>query len=106
VGGNVLIDKSVTQVDAVIISSGKIYTATNASANPIAITTCSSSSVPAGQLVVNGSLISLDSSKPIEFCRKLANNSQPAEQIIHQPKYLIILRNLFADTMEKWSEIQ
>lgn len=108
VKGNVLIDKSVTVINAVIISSGTLYTATDTS-NILNPNTCSHNSpVAASQLTVNGSLIALNSSNKIEFCRTLgaANNTTPAELIQHQPKYLVILRNLFSDTFQKWSEIQ
>lgn len=97
VGGDVAIDSSITQIDAVIISSGTIYTAGGG---------CSTSSVTSSQLVVNGSLISLNSTKPIKFCRKLTNNSlQPSEKVNWDPKYLGILKDLFSDPLQKWSEI-
>ena len=101
VKGNVYINPTtVTRVDAVIISSGTIYTAA------VAGTTCTASSVTTVQpLTINGSLISLDPVKPIIFCRSLADNSQPAEKINHQVKYLVILRDLLSDTYQKWSEI-
>lgn len=98
VGGNINIATSVTQIDAVLIAAGKIYTAGG-------LSNCSRNSVSASQLIINGSLISLDSSNKIEFCRNLTDNNQPAELINHQPKYLVILRNLYADTIQKWSEI-
>lgn len=98
---DVTIKKSVTQVDAVIISEGNIYTATDAIA-----TTCTTNSVSVtNPLVINGSLISLDPTKQIRFCRKLANNAQAAEQINQQPKYLVILKDIVADTLQTWSEI-
>lgn len=97
VGGDVAIGPSVTVVNAVIISSGTIFTAGS---------NCATSAVtPVNQLVINGSLISLNPLKPIQFCRKLTNNSLPAEKINHQSKYVVILRNIFADTLQKWSEI-
>ncbi|MBI4039043.1 DUF1554 domain-containing protein, partial [Candidatus Daviesbacteria bacterium] len=36
---------------------------------------------------------------------QIANFSQPAEKIVHQPKFLVIFRNFLADTYQKWSEI-
>lgn len=98
VKGDVNIDTSVTQVDAVIISEGTICTAYNG-------TPCPSTNVSALQLVINGSLISLNPDKPIKFRRTLSDNSQPAEIINHQVKYLVILRDLLSDTYQKWSEI-
>ncbi len=112
VKGNVNINQSVTQVDAVIISEGIICTAYDGS-------TCPSTNVTASPLVINGSLISLrepptadPNASYIKFKRILdpsaANNNRntPAEQINYQPKYLVILRNLMSDTIQRWSEIQ
>ncbi len=98
VKGDVNIDQSVTRVDAVIISEGTICTAFDG-------TSCPSTNILASQLVINGSLISLNPDKPIKFRRSLSDNSQPAEIINQQPKYLILLRNLISDTVQKWSEI-
>lgn len=115
VNGNVRIDKSVTLINAVIISQGIIYTATDKLPTPpiLACSHISGSRIQTGQLVINGSLISLNRdaavTSPIEFCRILngsANNTTPAEQINQQPKYLVILKDLFSDTLQKWSEIQ
>lgn len=100
VKGNVNIDPNVTRIDAVIISSGIIYTA---GANCL-----KSNTHTTGPLTINGSLISLNTlnSSSIIFCRTLTDNSQPAEKINHQVKYLVILRNILSDTYQKWSEIQ
>ncbi|MBI2086199.1 hypothetical protein HYT74_02570 [Candidatus Daviesbacteria bacterium] len=99
VKGNVNINKDVSQIDAVIISSGIIRTAGS---------TCTTSAETASALTINGSLVSLDSTKPPVFCRTLGSNdnTQPAEKIVQQPKYLVILKDLFSDTLQKWSEIQ
>lgn len=99
VKGNVVIESNVTKVDAVIIAEGKIYTAGLG---------CSRSSVTAEKLEIKGSLISLDKSNLIAFCRTLSgtrNNTSAAEVITQQPKYLSIMRNVFASTLERWSEI-
>jgi hypothetical protein len=98
VGKNVNVDKSVTEINAVIISQGNIYTAGSG---------CSlaSNSSTNSQLVINGSLISLDSSNPIQFCRNIDNKNNPAELVNYQPKYLVILRNILFDNVQKWSEI-
>lgn len=96
VKNNVNIDRNVNRVDAVIIAGGPIYTAGVG---------CASSSIVAGQLVINGSLISLNQANPPVFCRNLNDNSQAAEKIVWQPKYLVILKDLFSDIYQKWSEI-
>ncbi len=98
--GNVNIDQEVDQIDAVIISTGTICTAYN-----IDGATCLDGNTQTPKLLINGSLISLTDTAPIKFRRKLADNSDPAEKIVHQPKYLVILRNLMSDTYQKWSEI-
>ena len=99
VKGNVDIDKNVDRIDAVIIAEGIICSAFDGS-------TCPSSNITAPRLLVNGSLVSLNSSQSIKFRRQLTDNFQPAEKIVHQPKYLVILKDLFSDTLQKWSEIQ
>lgn len=100
VKGNVNISAAVTRIDAAIVAEGPIYTAGAG---------CSSTSpVPASALTINGSLVSLNQSitSPINFCRTLSDNTQPAEVINQQAKYLVILRNIYSDTLQKWSEIQ
>lgn len=105
VGGNVNIDQDITMVNAVIISAGVICTAsagTPPSCPPGFTTPLTKAS---GQLIINGSLINLDPTKQIRFRRTLTNNSQPAELVVAQPKYLAILRDIFSDTLQKWSEL-
>lgn len=102
VSGDINIASSVTQINAVLISGGKIYTA---GAN------CITNSVGPGgvsQLVINGSLVSINSDTStanIKFCRTISDNSLPAEKINQQPKYLVILRNIFTQTLQSWREI-
>lgn len=103
VGGDVLIDVSIERIDAVIISQGTICTASEGSPPACPAGPTTAASVP--QLEVNGSLINLDAQKPIRFRRVLSDNSQPAELITAQPKYLAILRDLFSEPLQKWSEI-
>lgn len=106
---DVIIDKSVAQIEAVLISSGHIYTAVDTGGGSSPPYSCSHASpIAVRKLTVYGSLISLDESKTIEFCRTLGANDDttPAEVINQQPKYLVILRDLFSDTLQKWSEIQ
>ncbi len=98
VKGNVIIDPEVQRIDAVIISSGTIYTAGSG---------CDTSSVTTpSSLSINGTLISLkDTGMGINFCRRLANNTEPAEKINTQVKYLAILRDIFAGSIQRWSEV-
>lgn len=107
VSGDVNIHIDVTRIDAVIISNGIICTAFDGGI-------CPGSNIVAQPLIINGSLISIKQPNPadinppplpIRFRRSLAVNSAAAEIINHQVKYLVILRNLFSDTWQKWSEI-
>lgn len=98
VKGDVNILQSVARVDAVIISAGTTCTAYDGAF-------CPTINVLTPQLVINGSLISLNEATPIKFRRSLTDNTQPAEKINHQVKYLVILRNLFSENLQKWSEI-
>lgn len=105
VQGNVNILSNVIRIDAVIISEGIISTAGR---------TCTGE-VPASSLTINGSLISLNQDQkqptdppPIRFCRTLAeagNDTAPAEIIKHEVKYLVILRDILSDTVQKWTEV-
>lgn len=96
VKGDVNIDQAVTRIDAVIIAQGTICTAFSE--------TCLDGTVATLQLIINGSLVSIGSAS-IQFSRTLNDNSSPAEKIIQQPKYLVILKDLMSDTLQKWSEI-
>ena len=107
VRGDLNIAPSVTRIDAVLISEGIIYTAGAGCSLPAPATPGTNS-----QLVINGSLISLKqppitdpNASYIRFCRKLSNNTLAAEIINHQPKYVVILRHLLSDTLQRWSEI-
>ena len=94
---NIIISPTVSQIDAVLISSGTIFTAgDNCKQSDVLVTS---------QLVINGSIISLNTNNPPKFCRKLADNKLAAEKINTQVKYLVTLRHLIADTLQRWSEI-
>lgn len=105
VRGNIIIDPAVSTINAVLISQGKIYTAgDNCSTNQASE---KSPGVAIDPLTINGSIISLNQTDPtpIRFCRTLFNNSNPAEIINHQPKYLVILREILSYTLQTWSEV-
>lgn len=97
---NIAPSPAVLTINAVIISAGTIFTSGAGCLLPPPATSGTDS-----QLTVTGSLISLTDTKPPKFCRKLADNTQPAEKINHQVKYVVILRNLMSDTLQRWSEI-
>lgn len=100
VKGDINIAAGVTNVDGILVSSGTIYTA-----GAGCVTSDASRSTP--RLTVNGSLIALDATHQIRFCRNLGTNNQnqAAEVINHQVKYAVILKDLFSETLQKWSEI-
>lgn len=108
VQGKVRIHKDVTRIDAVIIAEGEVCTASSDGTS-----NCPTSDTPASQLIVNGSLISINQSDatPLKFKRTLDpaapinNSNSPAEKMIQQPKYLVLLKDLLSDTTQKWSEI-
>jgi len=101
--GNIKIDQSVTRIDAILISQGIIYTASQNGSN------CTPNSVAAQQLVINGSLISINpnlNTQAIIFCRTLPVNFQtPAELIVQQHKYIVILRDIFSQNLRVFQEI-
>ncbi|OGE19783.1 hypothetical protein A2871_02250 [Candidatus Daviesbacteria bacterium RIFCSPHIGHO2_01_FULL_41_23] len=98
VKGDVIIAPSITRIDAVIIAGGAVYTAG---------ADCAKSSITGvSPLTVNGTLVSLNSGRKIVFCRTLGtNNNNPAEIIVQQPKYLVLLRNMLSETAQRWTEL-
>ncbi len=99
VKNDIIIGPTVTNIDAFLVSDGLIYTAGTA---------CTKSSTTASPLIINGSLISFNEidADPIKFCRKsnIPINPPPAEVINHQPKYLVILKGIFAETTRTTTE--
>lgn len=90
VQGDINIYSNVKKINAVLISTGIICSSYTG-------ITCANVS-PASQLVVNGSLISLNktdlgNSSAIRLVRNLELNDRAAEVVNKQPKYLYILRN-------------
>jgi hypothetical protein len=97
VGGAINIDKAVTTIDAVLISGGTICTACAADGTE--------QPGPHTPLSINGSLISLTATQPIKFKRVLSNNSQPAEVVNQQPKYIVILKDMMSESLKIQSEV-
>ncbi|MDO8570422.1 MAG: hypothetical protein Q7R97_02455 [Candidatus Daviesbacteria bacterium] len=99
VSGNINVAPTVTEINAVMITYGTFCSNWNGSA-------CISNS-PDLPLTIKGNVISLSSGNPPKFIRSLANNtSTPAETVIYQPKYLVILKNIFSKTLTIWKEVQ
>ncbi|MCL4366636.1 hypothetical protein M1563_00495 [Patescibacteria group bacterium] len=94
----------VTEVDAFMITYGQfcsIYQSGhcgNGSGGQV--------DVGADQLIVHGSVISANSGAAPLFLRKLADNQDPAEKFIYEPKYLIISKPVFAKDKAIWGEIK
>lgn len=103
VKGNTYIHQNVTEINAVIVGQGIICTAYVSAAGNCA----PSDTTP--QLVINGSLISLNQNPldttPITFGRKSADTATPAEIINQQAKYLVILKGLFTNNYTLQREI-
>lgn len=96
VKGDVNIKDTVNQVNAYIVTFGTFCSAYSSG-------NCSAQS-PAGQLIINGSVISLSGTPP-KFVRTNGDNSQPAEKVNFDPKYLALLKDIFARTLQIWSEV-
>lgn len=114
VQGNINIYSGVTRVDAVLIAQGVdasgLSIPPSGQNTPYTICTnyesnnCADPTTTSSQLVVNGSLISLNKDQTttpssIKFKRTLADNTQPAEKVNAQPKYLIILKGLMSSDL-------
>lgn len=107
VGGSVYITPNVDRVDAFIITHNEFCSAYNSVASQ-----CYPSFYQASKLTINGSLIFLNNPPPPiptpykpQFVRANANNRDPSEEINYQPKYLIILKEIFSKDRTTWSEV-
>lgn len=102
VGQNIRIKDTVSRVDAMMITSRQFCSSWNE-----ATSTCLSAN---RQLVINGSVIALPAAdgtvQDPQFLRTNGFNTNPAEEINYQPKYLIILKDIFARDLTIWNEIQ
>ncbi|OGE36143.1 hypothetical protein A3E66_05030 [Candidatus Daviesbacteria bacterium RIFCSPHIGHO2_12_FULL_37_16] len=109
VKGNISIDATVKTIGAVLISEGIICTSTPATGMLNLNQDCSGL-VASGtnNLTVNGNLVSLSQTivTPIRFRRNLADNyTGAAERVNLQPKYFVILRHLFSQTLQITTEV-
>ncbi len=98
VKGNVYVNQNVTEVDALIITTGTFCSSWNGA-------DCVSKN-PDSQLLIKGSVISLSADKKPRFVRKITDNYQPAEQLDYQPKYMVIFKDIFAKDLKIWTEKQ
>ncbi len=103
--GNINIDPSVRTIDAVLINYNIFCSAYDFGAGQ-----CPPTNIPAQQLVINGSVIYLNSTARAtpNFVRDNGGtgNSQPAEVINYDPKYLVVLKNLMTRNLTIWKEVQ
>lgn len=121
VQGRILISRSVRRVDAFLVSYGRKLGATPANdinVNPFCSAWDGVSSTnpncedglanPASQvrLTINGSVISLNAVMVPRFVRQKSDGLVPAEIINYQPKYLVILKDIFSRDVKTWKEIQ
>jgi hypothetical protein len=99
VKGDIYIEPSVRTINAVLVNEGSIHTTNNGSSYTVIVPNSQ-------QLTVNGSLINLNQTTGrIYFNRSLSYNSQPAEIINYQPKYLVLLRGLLTQSYTIQREI-
>lgn len=101
VKGSVYIDRSVGIIDGVIMAGGTISTSCS---GKFCVT---DSAANTKQLVVYGNFVNLDATKPIQFERDLSlvnGNSAPAEQIVADPKYLTLFRQIFSQVFSVQTE--
>lgn len=110
VKGTIFINKDVTQVDAFLIAHGGFCSTSTGvlTSNPSTIS-CNPPSTSSLQLVINGSVIFLKTgteARP-KFHRETRSqqNVPPAEVINYQPKFLVILKDIFSRDQSIWSEI-
>lgn len=125
VQGRILINRSVAQVDAFLISYGQKLgptPATDTNAMPFCsawdgssrdLINCVDDATNPVRLTINGSVISLNTELPgrlaqaPQFVRQKSDATlQPAEIINYQPKYLVILKNIFSRDLKIWKEVQ
>ena len=97
VSGNITINSAVTQVDGVFISYGTFNT-TSYNSCGIPLTETHS------QLKINGAVYSFGQAC---FTRNLGkiHNSDPAELITYEPKYLVLFRELLGETVTSFKEV-
>lgn len=100
VGGNVNIHPAVSGIDAFIITFGQFCSGWDGSS-------CTPTD---GKLTINGSVIDLSASPstPPLFVRGDSNNdsTHPGEEVVYQPKYLTILKDIFSKDLTLWKEVQ
>lgn len=113
VGGNIWIDPNVEKINGVFISTGEICTNYTAGLG----TPCRSNYPPSPdkKLTVKGSFISLTAesaaARPsLNLIRNLkgdgaTSNSEPAETITLDPKYFVLLKDIFSTTLQYTNEI-
>lgn len=98
VKNNVFVQKAVTRIDAFIVTYGRFCSAASGS-------TCDT-----GNTLLNlyGGLISLNdqpNNQPV-FSRTNPTSGQPGEKVTFEPKYLVILKDVFAREEINWKELQ
>ena len=100
VKGDVRVHTRVTELNGIFVTNGAFCSATNdtTSAN------CSDVGL-IQQLVINGAVISTNSSKPPKFVRRLDENVNPAEKINFEPKYLVMLKDTLSSSQRVFTEV-
>lgn len=104
VRGKIYINPEVERVDAFMISYGGFCSAYQ-EPDPY---TCQdvADSNQQKQLIINGSVISLNPTIAPQFVRQKTTLTTAAETINYQPKYLVILKDIFSRDLKIWQEVQ
>lgn len=104
VQGKIYVKPEVTEINAFMISFGGFCSAYQPSLYP---DNCQDlTDTTQQQLVINGSVISLSRTETPQFVRQKTTPTTAAETINYQPKYLVILKDIFARDLKIWQEVQ
>ncbi|MDD2822491.1 MAG: hypothetical protein PHQ59_00240 [Candidatus Daviesbacteria bacterium] len=124
VKGSIYIKRTVETVNAYLIANGKDNT--GADINPPFCSAWDGTTPPASdgtncvdfqdadndtlrkKLTINGAVISLNNSISPNFTRRkyVAAGDEPAETINFEPKYLVVLKDIFSSDVKVWREVQ
>lgn len=97
VKGAIKVNPSVKDINAFLISYGGFYSAWDGN---------SCNDTDQNFLKIYGSVISLNIEAGPKFCRQKSAPGQPAEKINYEPKYLVILKDIFARDLKIWQEVK
>lgn len=101
VNGTIYVDKSVTDIHAILITQSESGFCSSSNAG-----ICEPTGTATSALNIKGAVIYLNNNGEPKFTRTIGTNTEPAEIVTFDPKYLVILKDLFARDLTIWSEVQ